>query len=1050
MRRSLPGAEDRFCAACREATGGNPLLVLELAADLARAGTDGADADAGRLGEFGVPGLEGAVAARLARLSDAARRLARTRAILGSGAAAVLAAELAGLTEDAALDAADELRHADLLAGDGFRHPLIEAAVLAGAGQRERHDVRRAAAARLAERGAPPDAVAVQLAGTEPRADPWVVEPLRHAAADAVARGAPEPAVAFLRRALAEPPPPESRRPVLLALGAAEAACGDPAATDHLAAVSDDRAAPLAQRVQAAAAAHRMLTWSGRIEEAVTRTLALIDELDTTSELAVQLEARALATARLGTTTQGLMTERLAGRAAPTAPGSLGDHLLLGALAVDGVRRGLPHEEVAALAEASLAGGVLLAGDVPESPALFSSVRVLGLCDHIRAGLWHGEAGMERARRSGSVLAFAVASMFRCDVLRRAGDLLGAEADARNALERGREHGLAVAIGGASAWLTEVLIERGALDQAEAVLAAAGAASGEVPQILTFNQMLHSRAVLHLERGDAEAALEDALICGERQEAWGEANPAMLAWREPAALARARLGDRDGAVALAAEQLERARAFGAPSTVARALALAGTLAEGREGMPALEEAVALLDRSPALLERTRTLVALGLAQVLAGERARARETLERAVELARRTGAGRLEERAREGLVAQRRPPAAARPAWPGRADRARARGRATGRRRPRQPRDRPGAVRLREDDRGPPHARVPQAGRAVAHPAARRARRLARRALLRPEAEQAVEAVRAGHDRQQLEPEDDRRGQQLGAERAELVRDPVLAQARRGERRGRDDRDGRDAGPAPGGGPAEQRGERPRRRLRQPRAQPRELLQRAEGGAVGRIERAQAADLRAGAGEPRERRQRGRAEHAHRDRRDDRRRAVAPRAREGDAAERERHRGGRHGEREGAQRERQRAGVGAHDGAQGERAQQSDRGGDHGELHGEEARDAGRAVVERARRATPGICVSTTTPSAKPATVSAAPQVPAPASVRRAAPSANDAATSRGAPKLASAPSTASRSGRPATTSASACACRWSSTSARMRSRRRRGPGRATASSRR
>ena len=54
-------------------------------------------------------------------------------------------------------------------------------------------------------------------------------------AADALARGAPAAAVAWLARALAEPPPPGGRAEVLLELGSAELRLGAPEAVDHLA-----------------------------------------------------------------------------------------------------------------------------------------------------------------------------------------------------------------------------------------------------------------------------------------------------------------------------------------------------------------------------------------------------------------------------------------------------------------------------------------------------------------------------------------------------------------------------------------------------------------------------------------------------------------------------------------------------------------------------------------------------------------------------------------------------------------------------------------------
>ena len=53
-------------------------------------------------------------------------------------------------------------------------------------------------------------------------------------AADALARGAPAAAAAWLRRALAEPPPPEVEAEVLLELGTAELRLGRRAASTHL------------------------------------------------------------------------------------------------------------------------------------------------------------------------------------------------------------------------------------------------------------------------------------------------------------------------------------------------------------------------------------------------------------------------------------------------------------------------------------------------------------------------------------------------------------------------------------------------------------------------------------------------------------------------------------------------------------------------------------------------------------------------------------------------------------------------------------------------
>ena len=78
-------------------------------------------------------------------------------------------------------------------------------------GSRERAQAHARAAGMLAESDASEERIAAQLVEAEPAGDPERVELLRRVAADALARGAPAAAVAWLGRALAEPPPPASR-----------------------------------------------------------------------------------------------------------------------------------------------------------------------------------------------------------------------------------------------------------------------------------------------------------------------------------------------------------------------------------------------------------------------------------------------------------------------------------------------------------------------------------------------------------------------------------------------------------------------------------------------------------------------------------------------------------------------------------------------------------------------------------------------------------------------------------------------------------------------
>lgn len=100
----------------------------------------------------------------------------------------------------------------------------------------------------------------------------------RAAARWALAVGAPDTAVRYLRRALAEPPPGTARAEVLAELGQAEAMVGDPAALDHL-----YRAVELMSDGPTRAAAlyefGRALVDQGRYREAIASLRKGLDEL---------------------------------------------------------------------------------------------------------------------------------------------------------------------------------------------------------------------------------------------------------------------------------------------------------------------------------------------------------------------------------------------------------------------------------------------------------------------------------------------------------------------------------------------------------------------------------------------------------------------------------------------------------------------------------------------------------------------------------------------------------------------------------------------------
>ena len=120
------------------------------------------------------------------------------------------------------------------------------------------------------------------------------------AARIAIANGAPDSAVVYLRRALSEPPSERLRPDVLLELGFAESYAGDPQAAAHLEAALDIASATAAQ-VSITLALGRMLQIGGRNRESLTvfdRTRARLGATDRRGAYARGRRARCGATGR--------------------------------------------------------------------------------------------------------------------------------------------------------------------------------------------------------------------------------------------------------------------------------------------------------------------------------------------------------------------------------------------------------------------------------------------------------------------------------------------------------------------------------------------------------------------------------------------------------------------------------------------------------------------------------------------------------------------------------------------------------------------------------
>jgi tetratricopeptide (TPR) repeat protein len=277
----LPAAEPVFTLACAEVSGGNPFLARELVRTLAADGIRPAAGSVARIRSLVPDSVLHSVLVRLARLGEDAERLAGAVAVLGDRTTLRQARLLAGLDAEPAERAADALAGAHILdPGEPLRftHPLIATSVHADISAFARARAHRRAADLLARDGAPVDSVAAHLLLTRPDGDQQTVATLREAAAGALSRGDPRAAAHLLARALAEPPDPAGRGPVLLELADAEIEHGDVGAAGHV----DEALALLhapADRVRALAALGRLRFSLGQHEaatEAMDQALALL------------------------------------------------------------------------------------------------------------------------------------------------------------------------------------------------------------------------------------------------------------------------------------------------------------------------------------------------------------------------------------------------------------------------------------------------------------------------------------------------------------------------------------------------------------------------------------------------------------------------------------------------------------------------------------------------------------------------------------------------------------------------------------------------------
>ena len=607
-------AEDECVAACHEATGGNPLFVRALLDALHGEGLAPTAENATRIHLMGPKSVTRAVTLRLSRLPEEARQLATAAAVLGDGSDLRDVAALAELDDPhLASLAATTLARADLLRATTpaieFVHPVVRASVYESLEPSVRVLAHRRAAELLHAGGAEPERVAAHFDLVAPAGDTFVVETLRSAADRALVRGAPDAAVRYLRRALAEPPAEETRIEALCELGLAEQRVDLAAAAEHLAQALESIDTPL-RRARIALELGRALFRLNRGPEAVRVLEDAVERLgEEEPELCQMLEAELINSAGFDSAVIEVSRERRARIDETALVGDVGRAVMVATLRYFDARRGVGREAVGELAQPRTLESLV---DSMPSVAISCAATALLYAELDPELDRVFERMLEASRERGELVTLSNMLCFRGLARAQRGELEAAIQDLRESDELvpylTSQQGAIYF----RSYLADVLTNRGEVDEAEQLLAELGLPE-DVAQSGHMIFFLGARGWTRLARGDNEGARSDYARLGECMEAFDMRNPAVLAWRSHLALALLALDRRGEALELAREEIELARQWGAPRALGVALRTQGQVQEGDEAIAALRESLAVLEGSSAKLERARTLVTLGAA-----------------------------------------------------------------------------------------------------------------------------------------------------------------------------------------------------------------------------------------------------------------------------------------------------------------------------------------------------------------------------------------------------------------------------------------------------
>ncbi len=646
-------SEESFARACHTITGGNPFLLHSLLSALEREGF-GPDVSEESLATLSPPPVARAILRRLGGLPEEAHALMQAAAILGDGSDHRVVAALAGVDASLGSDMANALAEVYLLRRErplSFVHPLERSTVYGEIDPVRRARAHAEAARLLDDHGAALDQVAHHLLLAEPTADEWSAELLERAALVHAKEGQYEFAVRCLARSLDESLDASTRSRRLLELSSAEAAIGRPTALDHLREAAELGVDP----IELADATYRCLRAFAQ-ESYPPETVATLRHLeaqlgeghvDLRIWIEIVLSTWDQQTPALPASTPAIESVLLRKRTERTRLDRL-------ALAHLSYVNSFASDQATAEDVADLAEQAIGAVDLQLDDCTSIVVAARAVASLVRAGRFEvadrlGLQAQTAAVRDDQQTAVAEFSTVLAYSHFLQGNLDEAEIECRRSLAAMEGRSWAsrpMALG----VLAATFIEEGRTREAASVLK--DAVSDSIPRTIAELLALEQRAKLKMLEGRIDEALKDLLLAEQGAETLGVRNPAVTSWRCVAATALYGAERTTEARDLARENLELARAFGAPWALGMALRTAAEVGDPLDRLELLTEAVGLLEPAGASLECAKATIDLGSVLISKGRQDEALSTLRGGADLAFRCRAQPLADRAARELRA--------------------------------------------------------------------------------------------------------------------------------------------------------------------------------------------------------------------------------------------------------------------------------------------------------------------------------------------------------------------------------------------------------------